>query len=227
MAAARAVLAFYLGKDCQMGLGWVPTRRALRRNEDQQRTPVAGRTAGVEGGRFSVVPERTVRELRGVLCSDLEDITPAKQQIMASQSLGSSVFDLASQATDVRGLSRLNGRFEANCCPIGRLRPTFDTAEEAPVGSAAGPWCGCNTERLDRANAATPEDVGDVPGYADCLEAILDPNHPEHHTMWESPCVRLVVAPIESKLGGDDERATWRDTDKHSKTERRPGSTPY
>lgn len=151
MAAARAVLAFYPGKDCQMGLGRVPTRRALRRNEDQQRTPVAGRTAGVEGERFSVVPERTVRELRGVRCLDLEDITPAKQQIMASQSLGSSVFDpaqsseaVASQATDVRGLSRLNGRFEANCCPIGRLRPTFDTAEEAPVGSAAGPWCGCN-----------------------------------------------------------------------------------
>jgi hypothetical protein len=33
------------------------------------------------------------------------------------------------------------------------------------------------------------------------------------------PCVRLIVTPIESKPGGDDERATWRDADKHSKIE--------
>lgn len=45
--------------------------------------------------RFSVVLERTVRELRGLSCLDLEDIVPPKQQIMASRSFGTPVFDLA------------------------------------------------------------------------------------------------------------------------------------
>jgi nucleotidyltransferase/DNA polymerase involved in DNA repair len=34
---------------------------------------------------FSVVLERTVRELNGVSCLNLEDVTPDKQQIMASR----------------------------------------------------------------------------------------------------------------------------------------------
>ena len=38
---------------------------------------------------------------------------------------------------------------------------------------------------LAGANAAPPEDVGGAPGYADFLEAILDPNHPEHLAMRE------------------------------------------
>lgn len=44
--------------------------------------------------RFSVVLERTVRELRGVSCLDLDDVVPPKQQIMASRSFGTPVFDL-------------------------------------------------------------------------------------------------------------------------------------
>ncbi len=36
---------------------------------------------------------------------------------------------------------------------------------------------------LDGANATPPEDVGGAPGYADFLEAILDPQHPEHDDM--------------------------------------------
>jgi len=44
--------------------------------------------------RFSVVLERTVRELRGVSCLDLEEVVPDKQQIMSSRSFGSLVYDL-------------------------------------------------------------------------------------------------------------------------------------
>lgn len=47
------------------------------------------------GGRFSVVLTRTVEELRGVSCLDLEDIAPPKQQIMTSRSFGVPVTDLA------------------------------------------------------------------------------------------------------------------------------------
>jgi DNA polymerase V len=45
--------------------------------------------------RFSVVLERTVRELRGIACIDLEEVVPDRQQIMVSRSFGHLVHDLA------------------------------------------------------------------------------------------------------------------------------------
>lgn len=42
--------------------------------------------------RFSVVLERTVQELRGVPCLSLEEMAPAKQQIMCSRSFGQPVW---------------------------------------------------------------------------------------------------------------------------------------
>ncbi|WP_424218016.1 DUF4113 domain-containing protein [Thauera humireducens] len=44
--------------------------------------------------RFSVVLERTVRELRGVSCLALEEVVPPKQQIMSSRSFGQYVYEL-------------------------------------------------------------------------------------------------------------------------------------
>ena len=41
--------------------------------------------------RFGVVVEKTVRELNGTVCLELEDIAPPKQQIMSSRSFGSYV----------------------------------------------------------------------------------------------------------------------------------------
>ena len=43
------------------------------------------------GRRFSVVLERTVRELQGQSCLALEDMCPPKQQIMASRSFGQAL----------------------------------------------------------------------------------------------------------------------------------------
>lgn len=43
---------------------------------------------------FSVVLERTVEELNGVACLDLEDVVPDKQQIICSRSFGSLVSNL-------------------------------------------------------------------------------------------------------------------------------------
>lgn len=45
--------------------------------------------------RFSVVLERTVRELRGVSCMELQEVVPDKQQIMSSRSFGQLVYDLS------------------------------------------------------------------------------------------------------------------------------------
>jgi len=44
--------------------------------------------------RFSVVVERTVRELRGVSCLELQEVVPEKQQIMSSRSFGQLVYNL-------------------------------------------------------------------------------------------------------------------------------------
>lgn len=44
---------------------------------------------------FSVVLERTVAELNGTSCIDLEEETPNKQQIMSSRAFGAYVYDLA------------------------------------------------------------------------------------------------------------------------------------
>lgn len=44
--------------------------------------------------RFSVVLERTVQELRGVSCMDLEEIVPERQQIISSRSFGTLIYDL-------------------------------------------------------------------------------------------------------------------------------------
>ena len=51
---------------------------------------------------FSVVLERTVRELNGVSCIALEDAPPDKQQIIASRSFGAPVYELAELAEPVR-----------------------------------------------------------------------------------------------------------------------------
>ena len=44
--------------------------------------------------RFSVVLERTVRELNGTSCLDLEEVVPDKQQIMCSRSFGATIYEL-------------------------------------------------------------------------------------------------------------------------------------
>lgn len=43
--------------------------------------------------KFSVVLERTVRELRGLSCLDLEEVVPDKQQIMCSRSFGERIYE--------------------------------------------------------------------------------------------------------------------------------------
>lgn len=46
--------------------------------------------------RFSVVMEKIIRELNGVVCIDLEEVTPPKKQIISSRSFGIPVTDLES-----------------------------------------------------------------------------------------------------------------------------------
>lgn len=51
--------------------------------------------------KFSVVMEKTIRELNGIVCIELEEVTPAKQQIVSSRSFGRPVEDLGSLSESV------------------------------------------------------------------------------------------------------------------------------
>lgn len=51
--------------------------------------------------QFSVVMEKTVRELNGTVCIELEEISPAKQQILSSRSFGNPVRDYNSLAESI------------------------------------------------------------------------------------------------------------------------------
>jgi DNA polymerase V len=64
---------------------WIPCRRGFLR---LLRTLL--KTIRSE---FSVVMERTIRELNGVSCLDLECVRPTKQQIICSRSFGHKVTD--------------------------------------------------------------------------------------------------------------------------------------
>lgn len=51
--------------------------------------------------KFSVVMEKTIRELNGVVCIELEEVTPKKQQIVSSRSFGKPVEDLESLSESI------------------------------------------------------------------------------------------------------------------------------
>lgn len=67
---------------------------------------------------FSVVVERTVRELNGIACQEMEAVPPSKQQIISSKSFGSPVTELADMLDAVasyatRAAEKLRGEGQA------------------------------------------------------------------------------------------------------------------
>jgi DNA polymerase V len=72
--------------------------------------------------RFSVVLERTVRELRGEACLDLEALAPNKQQIMSSRSFGTLVYDLADLEEAVASyIARAAEKLRGQCLLAGAV----------------------------------------------------------------------------------------------------------
>lgn len=81
----------------EVGEVWGIGRQLTRRLADWGITSVeALRQADAKTLRreFSVVLERTVAELNGIACMELEEVAPNKQQIQSSRSFGSYVYDL-------------------------------------------------------------------------------------------------------------------------------------
>lgn len=81
--------------------------------------------------RYGVVLERTVRELRGVACLDLEDIPP-KQQIIASRMFGAPIYAADELAETIR---EYMGR------AVRKLR------QQASVAGSVGVWLHTNPRR--------------------------------------------------------------------------------
>lgn len=77
---------------------------------------------------FGVVIEKTQRELLGVQCMDLEDVVPAKKQIVSSRSFGQTVRDVAV-------LKDAMSTFVANSC--AKLRAQGSHKNCAPRGKTA------------------------------------------------------------------------------------------
>jgi DNA polymerase V len=82
----------------EVGEVWGVGRQISRKLGDMGITTVEDlRTADAKTlrDRFSVVLERTVTELNGVACIEIEHDVPNKQQIISSRSFGAYVYDLA------------------------------------------------------------------------------------------------------------------------------------
>ncbi len=128
-------------------------RRGIRTVEDL-------RQADAETLRqaFSVVLERTVRELNGVSCLSLEAVAPNKQQIISSRSFGAYVHDLAALAEAVatytaRAAEKLRRQgSQAGMLQVYiRTNPFKDNAQYQPSITVPLPEASDDTTRLIRA----------------------------------------------------------------------------
>ena len=83
--------------------------------------------------RFSVVLERTVRELRGTACLALEDMMPDRQQIICSRSFGERIFTLdALQEAICSHISRAAEKLRAQDALAGAVTVSIRTSPFAP-----------------------------------------------------------------------------------------------
>lgn len=103
---------------------WGVGRRLSERLREMGIETVRGlRDAETIRSRFSVVLERTVRELRGDSCLELEEVVPAKQQIMSSRSFGQYVYALDELREAVASyIARAAEKLRAQDCLAGAVQ---------------------------------------------------------------------------------------------------------
>ena len=77
------------------------------------------------GRQFSVVMQKTVRELQGTRCMDVDDDPPAQQQIMCSRSFGNPVTELADLIEVVSGFAVRVARRLREQCAVCRTLQVF------------------------------------------------------------------------------------------------------
>ena len=83
--------------------------------------------------QFSVVMEKTIRELNGTVCIELEEIAPAKQQIISSRSFGYPVRDYNSLAESITlYMSRAAEKLRKQHCYAGSVYVYIRTSPFKP-----------------------------------------------------------------------------------------------
>jgi DNA polymerase V len=115
--------------------------------------------AATLGRQFSVVLERTIMELRGVSCMELEEVAPAKKQIISSRSFGAYVYTLpeleeavatyiARAAEKLRAQGSVAGAVEVyiRTNPFSEKQPQYQRAIAVPLTQSTS-----DTMRLTRA----------------------------------------------------------------------------
>jgi len=121
---------------------------------------------------FNIVLERTVRELRGEPCLELEEFAPTKQQIVCSRSFGDRVseYDLMREAIcshAVRAAEKLRGEHQY-CRHISAFIKTSPFAvNEAYYGKTAG----------TKLQIPTQDSRDIVAAATQCLDAIWQDGH--------------------------------------------------
>jgi DNA polymerase V len=92
--------------------------------------------------KFNVVVERTVAELNGVACLALEDVAPAKQQIISSRSFSRLVHDLPSLSASIsHHVARAAEKLRAQGCVAGLIGVSIRTNPFRDLGQYHGYTC--------------------------------------------------------------------------------------
>jgi DNA polymerase V len=107
--------------------------------------------------QFSVVLERTVMELNGISCLDLEDIAPAKKQIMSSRSFGVPV-------TSLEELHQAVVAYTTRACE--KLRSQNSVASAIQVYIRTSPFIEASAQYSQGITLALPEPGNDTRAWA-------------------------------------------------------------
>ncbi|WP_199052961.1 Y-family DNA polymerase [Aquitalea sp. ASV15] len=92
--------------------------------------------------KFNVVVERTVAELNGVACLALEDVAPAKQQIISSRSFSRLVHDLPSLSASIsHHVARAAEKLRAQGSTAGLIGVSIRTNPFRDLGQYHGYTC--------------------------------------------------------------------------------------
>jgi len=159
----------------EVGEVWGVGRRISKKLNDigiKTALQLADSPTGLIRKHFNVVLERTVRELRGEPCLELEEFAPTKQQIVCSRSFGDRVteYDLMREAIcshAVRAAEKLRGERQF-CRHISAFVKTSPFAvNEVYYGKTAG----------TKLQIPTQDSRDIVAAATSCLDAIWQDGH--------------------------------------------------
>ena len=147
--------------------------------------------------KFNVVVERTVAELNGVACLALEDVAPAKQQIISSRSFSRLIHDLPSLSASIsHHVARAAEKLRAQGCTAGLIGVSIRTNPFRDLGQYHGYTCvplihpSADTLELNRAAQAALRAIWQPAfSYHKAGVVLMDigPNTRQQHDLFSPP----------------------------------------